>query len=289
MKIGILKMFVLLSIMAAFFTACDNDDDEYYVVNGDTWVSYGSLEKIEGDKVGDWAIRRDDGSRLIAVEGLKIEGKDFKEGTRMYVRYSIIESVRDAEGLEGYMNYYVRLYGYQDVLTKQPVKQSFIAANEAHRQDSIGNDPITVVGAWFGGKYLNVEFAVPVKKNSQEKHFINVVMDDVQSHNDTVYLALRHNAYKDQPAAGESVWGQNYVWTAGNVSFDLTSILSDNATSVSVKLLWKEYKKNSTDVEQKSDSGLFTIAPWTVKSVSNGLNQLPESRKDNDFYDLSCY
>lgn len=289
MKTGILKMFMLLSLVSVFFVACDDDDDNYYVVNGDTWVSYGSLEQSEGDKDTGWTIRRDDGSRLIATEGLRIEGKDFKEGTRVYVRYSIIESVRDAEGLEGYMNYYVRLYGYQDVLTKEPVAQSFIAADEAHRQDSIGDDPICVVGAWFGGKYLNVEFAVPVRENSQEKHFINVVLDDVEFHNDSVYLTLRHHAYKDRPAAGEDVWGKGYVWNTGNVSFDLTSILPDNATSVPVKLLWKEYKKNSADVEQKSDSGLFTIAPWTVKSLQDGLNRMPESREGSGFYDLSCY
>lgn len=289
MKTGILKMFVLLSLVSIFITACDNDDDNYYVVNGDTWVSYGCLEKMEGERNTGWAIRRDDGCRLIAVEGQKIEGKDFKEGSRVYARYSVIGSVRDAEGLEGYMNYYIRLYGYQDVLTKQPVKQSFIDGNEAHRQDSIGDDPLCVVGAWFGGKFLNVEFVVPVKENSQERHFINVVMDDVTFHNDTVYLTLRHNAYQDRPLAGEDIWGKRYVWNTGNVSFDLTSVLPDNATSVPVKLLWKEYKKNSTEIEQMSDSGLFTIVPWAVKFVQGGLNQAPADGRNNDFYGLYCY
>lgn len=288
MKTGNLKVFMLLSLMAVFFMSCNNDDDNYYVMNGDTWISYGCLEEVEGKDAG-WAIRRDDGSRLVAIAGAKIEGKDFKEGSRVYVRYSVVESVRDAEGLEGYMNYYIHLYGYQSVLTKQPVKQSFIAGDEAHRQDSIGDDPLRVVGAWFGGKYLNVEFVVPVRENSQEKHFINVVMDDVKFHNDSVYLTLRHNAYKDRPAEGEDVWGKGYEWNSGNASFDLTSVLPENATSVPVKLQWKEYKKNSMEVEQKSDSGLFTMVPWAAKSLQGGLNQAPVSRRNDDFNGLYCY
>ncbi len=289
MKTGILKAFVLLSFIAASFMGCNDGDDNYYVVAGDSWVSYGSLEQVGKDKNVGWAIRRDDGSRLIVAKGLRVEGRDLKEGMRVHVRYSILESVRDAEGLEGYMNYYIHLYSCKEVLTKQPVRQSFIAANEPHRQDSIGDDPIRVIGAWFGGKYLNVEFTMPMRENSNEKLLINVVMDDVQFHNDSVYLTLRHNAYKDRPAAGESVWGKGYVWKVGNVSFDLTSILSDNATSVPVKLLWKEYKKNSSETEQKSDSGLFSLASWTVKSAPVGLNQMPVNRKDNDFCDLNCY
>ncbi len=289
MKIGFMRMLMLLSLMTVFFSACNNDDDEYYVMNGDTWLSYGNLEKIKGDKNAAWAVRRDDGCRLIVVEGVAIDGNALKEDARLYVRYAIVRSLRDETGLEGYMNYYVRLYGYKKVLAKSPVKQSFIDANEAHRQDSIGDDPIQVTEAWFGGKYLNVEFAVPIKENSQEKHFINVVMDDVKMHNDSVYLTLRHNAYGDRPVAGKSVWNKGYVWSVGNVSFDLTSILPEGATSVPVKLMWKDYKKDSTEVLQLSDSGIFTIAPWATKSLSDSLNEAPVCRKNEGKYSLPCY
>ena len=100
------------------------------------------------------------------------------------------------------MNYYVRLYGLDDVLTKVPVKQSFIHENEGVRQDSIGNDPINVQEAWFGGRYLNVEFRIPVKDGSKEKHFINLVQDDVVAHHDTVYVTLRHNASRRKARHG---------------------------------------------------------------------------------------
>lgn len=191
---------------------------------------------------------------------------------RVYSQYAILASERDAEGLEGHMNYYVRLYNIAKVLTKSPVKESFILADETNRQDSIGNDPINLSEAWFGGKYLNVEFTMPVKNNSGVKHFINIVEDDVTVHNDTVYLTLRHNAYGDKPEAGNRKEDSAYRWVWGNASFDLTSILPEGATSVPVKLVWTAYKKDSSETEQLSDSGLYTLLPQSKASVSGGLN-----------------
>lgn len=63
------KFAAIMSIVAATFTACDKDDDEYYVADGGTWLSYGNLEKVGNAKQADYAIRRDDGSRLLVVEG----------------------------------------------------------------------------------------------------------------------------------------------------------------------------------------------------------------------------
>ncbi len=178
MKTRTWKTAAVLSLAVAALTACKDDDDTYYI-NGNAWVSYGNLEKIDNGGHSRFAIRRDDGARLIVSDGLSINSSDDREGQRVYPYYAVLGSDRDEIGLEGRMNYYVRLYDLRTVLTKVPVKESFIQANEAHRQDSLGKDPVHVSSAWFGGKYLNVEFMLPVKAGSDTKHFINVVEDEI--------------------------------------------------------------------------------------------------------------
>ena len=253
------------------FTACDDDDEYYYVGGGSSWLSYGNLEKIDNGSRSKFAIRRDDGNRLIVTEGMPIRFDGAKEDLRVYAHYSIVGSERDESGLEGNMNYYVRLYGLDDVLTKVPVKQSFIHENEGVRQDSIGNDPINVQEAWFGGRYLNVEFRIPVKDGSKEKHFINLVQDDVVAHHDTVYVTLRHNAYGEKPGTGND--RGNFSWGRGRVSFDLTSIVPEGQTSVPVKLIWTEYGKNASETVRREDSGTYTLKNARKTGKDRGLNQ----------------
>lgn len=263
----------MLSLFIGVFAACDDDDEYYYVGGGSSWISYGNLEKIDNGTRSKFAIRRDDGSRLIVSEGVAINSSDATEGLRVFANYSILGSERDETGLEGSMNYYIRLYRATEVLTKDPVKLSFINEDEEVRQDSIGNDPINVSEAWFGGKYLNVEFRIPVKSGSNTKHFINLVEDDVVTHNDTVYVTLRHNAYGEAPVDGDR---NSHVWSRGRVSFDLTSIVPEGKTSVPVKLIWTEYKKDSSETITREDSGTFTLSG--SNEVATGLNQSNNER-----------
>lgn len=273
MKTKVLKTVLMSFALAAVLGACKDNDEYYYVTPGGGWLSYGNLEKIDNGGYSKYAIRRDDGSRLILTDGIGINSSEASEDMRVYAYYSILGSERDELGLEGHMNYYIRLFGIDDVLTKTPVKQSFINANEEVRLDSIGNDPINVSEAWFGGKYLNVEFYIPVKENSSTSHFINLVQEDVVAHGDTVYVTLRHNAYDDKPAAGENPNGKSFDWVWGNVSFDLTSLIPEGKTSVPVKLIWTAYKENSSDTKTLEDSGLFTLDAQTKAVVRGELNK----------------
>ena len=272
MKSKTWKIALMLSLFIGVFAACDDDDEYYYVGGGSSWISYGNLEKIDNGTRSKFAIRRDDGSRLIVSEGVAINSSDATEGLRVFANYSILGSERDETGLEGSMNYYIRLYRATEVLTKDPVKLSFINEDEEVRQDSIGNDPINVSEAWFGGKYLNVEFRIPVKSGSNTKHFINLVEDDVVAHNDTVYVTLRHNAYGEAPVEGD----RGHVWSRGRVSFDLTSIVPEGKTSVPVKLIWTEYKKDSSETITREDSGTFTLSG--SNEAATGLNQSNNER-----------
>lgn len=261
MKTKTWKLLLLLFAAAPLFTACDDDEDYYYVHNGDMWSTYGNLEKIDNGSCQKYAIRMDDGDRLIVTDGMFFSADEGDEGMRVHVRYAYVGSERGEAGLNGTMDYYIRLYGINEVLCKEPVKQSFINENEEHRQDSIGNDPINVTDAWLGGKYLNVEFQVLVKNNSDVKHFINLVQEDVETHNDTVYVYLRHNAYEDGiDLAGTNQIERDYRWNFGRVSFDLTPILGENQTSTPIKFIWTAFNREITSTVQCSETGTFTLS-----------------------------
>ncbi len=270
MKNKTLKFAFLYSLIVMALMACDDNDEYYYVGPGNSWISYGNLEKIDNGTPSKFAIRRDDGNRLIVTEGVPLNFREATEDLRVYVNYSILGSERDENGLDGKMNYYIRLYALDDVLTKSPVKQSFIDENETVRQDSIGNDPINVKEVWFGGRYLNLEFKIPVKEESKTKHMINLVQEDVVNHNDTIYLTLRHNAFGEKPNDGDT--HEKYFWNRGRVSFDLTSILPNGQTSVPVKLIWNEYGKNISEIITREDSGVYTLLNAQNENHGRALN-----------------
>lgn len=259
------KFAAVLLLMLPVFTACDDDNDDNYYL-GNNWMGYGNLEKTESQK--GYMIRRDDGCGLVISSGVTPSQVEENNGKRIYAEYTVLGNAwENNNSLDAPMNYYVHLNYLREVLCKNPVKQSFIDEKKEHRTDSIGNDPINVQRAWFGGKYLNVEFKIPVKENSSTKHFINLVQDDITLHNDSVYITLHHNAYGETPDKNKC------YWSFGQVSFDLTSIVPADQTSVPVKLIWTEYSKNSSEKINKSDSGTYTLKKSNTPKTASGLNQ----------------
>ena len=83
------KFALICSLIVMGFTACDDDDEYYYVGGGSSWLSYGNLEKIDNGSRSKFAIRRDDGNRLIVTEGMPINFDGAEEDLRVYVNYSI--------------------------------------------------------------------------------------------------------------------------------------------------------------------------------------------------------
>ena len=89
------KFALICSLIVMGFTASDDDDEYYYVGGGSSWLSYGNLEKIDNESRSKFAIRRDDGNRLIVTEGMPINFDGAEENLRVYVNYSIVGSERD--------------------------------------------------------------------------------------------------------------------------------------------------------------------------------------------------
>lgn len=257
-----MKKYLVLLIsclgISVLFSACSNDDgwdgNEYR-------ISYGTV-MIDGDEAlsTGFAIRCDNDAQLLVTSTLVPEAK-FRNGDRLIVNYTIIDRHETSSRLE--YDYEVRLNAYTDVLCKAPVKESFIRLDEQVRNDSIGNTPIHIQDAWFGGKYLNINFAVYTKPSSSKAHFINLVHDDTMQ-SDTAYIYLRHNDFGEAwSKEGTIIPGSTYGF--GRVSFDLLPLVEEYGNKpdgLPVRLIWTDYKGRTN-----SDTGVFKSGTTTETSA----------------------
>ena len=160
-------------------------------------VSYGNIV----GSADSYHIVTDEGTNLYVVEGAS--ATEVVDGQRVMANYSIEDRVETG--------YNIRLNFLYNILTKDPVFLSKITWDERRE---IGDDPLNVRSMSFGGKYLNVNIEV-MRKNPEVAHFINAVVDEQRSDDQTVYLTLTHNAYGDEASIPVAQW----------VSFDLSTLV----------------------------------------------------------------
>ncbi len=217
--------------------ACVNGDDSL----DRSWVSYGVIKGTSDN----FYILRDDGARLeVAVN--KIPQVQCSDGERVMVSYNILGT----DGTDVHPpTYNIRLKGIYSILSKYPIERAFIDADPEKRADSIGNDAINVLDAWFGGDYLNLNLGI-LRTNASHEHMVNLVHEygsDVPG-NDTLYLTLCHNGY--DPAYKCDLLSR--------VSFDIADCIPAGKTSVPVKLTWTDYWGT------RWDSGTFALGAADV-------------------------
>lgn len=273
-------------------TSCNNDDDHYYVT-AKYWEDYGTVETPTAG--GHYVIRRDDGAKLIVVSNNSTSFED-KIGQRYYMRYAILEDKSSGNVFE--KTYDISLTAVVKILTKGVVAQSFInsAADSVSVEDSLGNDPILYVDrAWFGGKFLNINFSYPYSPALNVAHMISLVYDDVTlDENGNTVLTLRQNAFEDVPglltrgqnssevhseiANNETEWVGEYegfYYTSSRVAFDISSIIPEGQTSAKIILKWSQYSDSALgQSEIKSSTSTFTFPTGYLSKSTEGSNIL---------------
>ena len=145
----------------------------------------------------------------------------------------------------------------KSVEQKEPVYSSKLTPEEL---EELGNDPIYVENAWFGGKYLNIDFAV-LRFDPQLAHFINLYVDEEGSDENNVVVVLKHNAYGDPTTS----------LAFGRVSFDISKLVPEGKSSILVTLRWRNY-----DNSDCSDLGTFFLPDNGTSSGLNGIKDNPE-------------
>ena len=236
--LGILSVFLFLSCL---------DDSK------DIYVSYGVIRNA--NSANDYEILTDKGNTLVVKKSYT--GQTIEDDKRVLVNFEILSDKDKNKSA-----YEIQVNGFYSLLSKPLVNESFILLDEAARRDSIGNDPFFAISAKFGGEYININFELLLGKNSDKKHMINLVYDDLRADADTIYLRLYHNAYGDVPINGMKV-----NKGMGRCSFKISDLLPAGVTSKPVKITWIEYN-NYYIVVENSNSGVYKLGDNSDKNGS---------------------
>jgi len=230
-----IKSFTLLvfsSILAFSFSSCSDDDDKSL---DKFWVDIATIHEV-GENTYDFTL--DDGTKLwvAAPIGLNLKPKY----NRAIIDYTILSDKKD-----GY-DHYIKLNGFSDILTKKPV---YIAADDQHKQDSIGDNYIKVHAMWEGGGFLNIRFGY--NAGGEDAHMLNLVSDkqDLGINDATVKLEFRHNQKGDP----------EYYPIRGYVSFDLSPYKIAGKEKVTFEIAWTDFgNENKTKTIEYRLDGVGT-------------------------------
>ena len=207
-----MKSFVLLFVLLGLLESCNQEDGLSY---NHMIVSLATVEHVSGnvfllrldnDTVLDPLV--DDASSFVPVNA-----------QRVMINYTILS--KNIVPNSSY-NYKIRLNDVTNVLTKE------ITFFSPATNDSIGNDPIDVTDCWIGSHYVNVTFTY---YGSSTNHLISLMKltSGGATADSTVYLELRHNAYRD--------FSTNM--NKGVISFDISSLQKSNGAPVKIMVTTK--------------------------------------------------
>lgn len=170
--------------------------------------------------------------------------------------------------------YEIRLNQMMSVFTKDPVK-----ASEINDEDALVQDPLYIDAIWFAGGYVNMYVAFMVKEGSDQKHLINLVLEDGIDEEGTYTFSLRHNAFGDIPSAEDDDENSQYRLSGTYVSFPVSGLICED--SALFALNWKWYKSAGAgltyEIEDQSLEyqwvrSTFEQAPRTLDLQSRAIS-----------------
>lgn len=224
---------LLGALLSCGLASCNNDEDYYYVPYS---YAIGDMVVEEGS---DPYIQMDDKKTLFPSNGDRLPSYLKKNGQRVIVNFTFLDEHR-----EGY-DYYILVNDIDSVLVKN------IIPITPETTDSIGNDPINVMGMWSSDKYLTLQFEM--RGAGQEKHMINLVRDySLASAPDSegyLHLKFRHNRMNDLDV-------NHYLW--GVASFRLDDIYAEFPDLKGLKIDVRTSHGNETytcDFDDSSSDG----------------------------------
>lgn len=203
-----MKKFKFIGFALAILTtmpmlqSCLDDD------NGPTEaLVISTINKISPDSK-DFYFTLDDGKKMYPDNAQGWSGKDYEDGQRAFVIFNELE-----QPVEGY-DYNIQVRQIREVLTKD-----IVTMGGENTEEKIGDDKINATYMWISSdhKYLTIEFQYYGTHSEDKKHFINLVINDVQpsptadgeesDNDDFINLEFRHNNEGDSPAR----LGEGYV------------------------------------------------------------------------------
>ena len=157
-------IFILPILISVFILSSCNNDDSYSL--GKFWITSGTVSLIGEDE--DYYYVTADNGEVLFPSATNIHPKYLEDGMRVIVNFT---KLGDADE-DDYYDYYVKVNDMTSILTK-PIF-NFTEETTETVKDSIGNDPVTILDAWFTNDFLNVEFKYG---GGNRVHYINLVQD----------------------------------------------------------------------------------------------------------------
>lgn len=223
--------FMLLVLTMPMLQSCLDDMDDPFK---DTLFTVGTVKVIEGK---DYYFALDEGSKLYPSDTTLLRNYAVIDGQRAFVYFDKLEMP-----LEGY-EYNAQIKHIENILTKD------IYSMPAEKADSIGDDRINATELWITGDYLNIKYQIYHSNNQDEKHMLNLVINEASTGEndkpDYLTLEFRHNAFDFQPL----------MLSPGLVSFKLNNIaekLKDKkGLNIRVKSMYDGEKYITVDLKKE--------------------------------------
>ena len=235
-------------VAAAAVTSCKKDDT----------ICYNNVTM--GNIVGE-TIVSDQGNTFDIVETpYEINLSDYTYG-RIILSCDVLTQTAENR-------YDIRLHGIESVLTKPAVKKSTITDEELEVEDAI-----IIRDIWFGGGYINMLIEFAHKNGSETKHFINLIHDDTSTEEGYSFI-LRHNAYGEVPAEGET-----YRRSNGYVSFPISQLIEGDQAEISIK--WKSHKMTGFGYDLYETEEMTQKGTWKRSTFEHNTPTLKSSRSFN--------
>ena len=193
-----------------------------------------------------------DGSTFVSDQGnifniVELEGNYYDElmkTERAYILCDVLSKTAGGQDNE----YDIRLNAMVKVLTKDIITLGTETTEEMAKED-----PVDVKSIWLSGGYINFYIELPVRKNSQTAHLINLVQEEAT---EGYAFRLTHNAYGE---TREAYPDEEFNIAGGYVSFPINTVIQENETKLKVEWTWyKTYGViTSREPEVKSIEGTY--------------------------------
>lgn len=203
-KLKSIAFFLAIPVLLPVLQSCLDDDDspsESFVI---------STVNVPNPESKDFYFTLDDGKKMFPGDTKELGSYQLIDGQRAFVIFNEMD-----QKVEGY-DYNIQVKRIKDILTKD-----IITLNDENVKE-VGDDKINSTYMWITQdlKYLTIEFQYLGTHNEDKKHFLNLVINELETKptenpdNDYIELEFRHNAEGDTP----------YRLGEGYVSFKLDEI-----------------------------------------------------------------
>lgn len=195
------------------------------------------------DSMGDvnsTTIYADNGVTFRVTKVICDGGFDAQE--RIAFSCNVLRKVADHE-------YEIELLGWNRVLRKD-----FLLSGNADPL-VVGDDPVKISRAWSSGIYLNMEIETTLIKGSDTKHYINLVLDESSSTEDTLHFTLRHNGYGESVRPDGDLGFDDVVFGRSYVSFPVQNLIPrGGAMNVTVDWDWYVTQDGGYTLQTKTNT-----------------------------------